>query len=503
VIELYEPEVVRAMDEATIASGISSLTLMERAGSSLAREVLRVAGRSYGLRVAVLCGKGNNGGDGLVAARALAQAGAAPLVYLAADEAALSDDAAWQLARWRASGGRVVSELPAADILVDCLLGTGAQGAPRGDIAAIIDQVARLDAPVVACDLPSGVNALTGEVPGTAVRATSTVVIGAEKIGLRLWPAREHCGELVLADIGLVRSGAHPSAVALQDRDVARLLPPPQPQAEKRSRGVVLIVAGSVGMTGAATLAASSALAAGAGLISVATPQAARSDVAQKVIEAVTVGLPQEPDAAADLVEAHAQRVDAVVAGPGIGVTPWSATVVRRLLATCRVPLVLDADALNVFRDDPQALATHRGPHLVLTPHRRELARLVADAGAEAETYEWSRRSQWVGEVAGKWNATVVVKGPGTMVVDPDGRTWVNATGGPALATGGTGDVLAGLLGALLALSGADSATVAAGVHVHGLAGDLAAAARTARSTRARDVLQAIPEAWRQIEDAA
>lgn len=499
MIELYEPDVVRAMDQATIASGVSSLTLMERAGSALARQVLRVAGRSYGLRVAVLCGKGNNGGDGLVAARALAQAGAAPLVYLAADEAALSVDAAWQLAQWRASGGRVVSDLPAADILVDCLLGTGAQGAPRGDIAAIIDQVAQLDAPVVACDLPSGVNALTGEVPGTAVRATSTVVIGAEKIGLRLWPAREHCGDLVFADIGLVRSGAHPSAVALEDHDVARLLPSPQPQAEKRSRGVVLIVAGSVGMTGAATLAASSAIAAGAGLISVATPQAARSDVAQNVIEAVTVGLPQEPDAAADLVEAHAQRVDAVVAGPGLGVTPWSAGVVRRLLETCRVPLVLDADALNVFRDDPQALATHRGPRLVLTPHRRELARLVADTDA----YAWSRRSQWVGEMAGKWNATIVVKGPGTMVVDPDGRTWINATGGPALATGGTGDVLAGLLGALLAVSGADGATVAAGVHVHGLAGDLAAFARTARSTRARDVLQAIPEVWRQIEEAA
>ena len=493
---LYHPARVRSMDERAIAAGTGALTLMERAGAALARAAIAEAGRSYGLRVALLCGKGNNGGDGLVAARRLADRGAAPAVWLTAAQEDLSPDAAAQLRRYRASGGRVAGSaaeaLAGADLAVDCLLGTGAGGAPRGAVAQAIRALASAGVPVLACDVPSGVDAATGAVPGEAVRAVATLVVGAHKLGLHLWPARAHCGRLRFADIGIGSDGAAPDAMALDDADVAALLAPPAADAEKRTRGVVLLVAGSPGMAGAAVLAARGALAAGAGLVTVAAAPEVLGVVSAAVPEALTLELPGDPHDAAKVVAERAADSDAVVLGPGRGLAPEAVELARRVVRDCDRPLVLDADGLNAFRHDGAALAAHAAPLLVLTPHRRELRRLTGDAAI------WDGRAERARELARQWGAVLVAKGPGTLVAAPDGDRWVNTSGGPELATGGTGDVLAGMLGTLLAQD-PRAEVVAAGVHLHGRAGERAAARRGARTTGPLDVAAAVGEALRAM----
>lgn len=524
MIDLYTTDQVRAMDERSIARGRtpddrpgSSLALMERAAGHLARAVTDVGGRAYGLRVGVLAGKGNNGGDGVAAARRLLRAGADPRVCLVAGSGDLSPDGEVQLRRYRQAGGRleesVDSALAGADVAVDCLLGTGARGEPRSPYREAAEALNAGPAPVVACDLPSGVDADRGAVPGVAVRADVTVTLGAHKRGLWLWPARGCCGTLVLGDLGIVGPGDEPSARVLDLGDAADTLPTPAPDAHKRSRGVVVAFAGSAGMSGAAVLVARGAMAAGAGLVTVATAASERGLVASAVPEALTVGVAEEdPDAAFEQIAAQVESADAFVMGPGLGLAEPTQALVRRLVADVDVPAVVDADALNTFRHDGDALAGHAAPLLVATPHEREFARLAGPS----EDDLWADRATVAPERAKAWRTVVVAKGPGSLVTAPDGRVWVNATGGAALATGGTGDVLAGLLAGLVAQRpGAD--VVAAGVALHGRAGQLAAlprglavagppvtapdpASRAARSVTALDVAAAVPDAWRALD---
>jgi hydroxyethylthiazole kinase-like uncharacterized protein yjeF len=507
VIALFTPAQLRAFDAQTIAGtasgagragGVPSLELMERAAGHLARAVLATAGRAYGVRVALLCGKGNNGGDGLAAARRLLDAGAAPAVWLAAPPEQLSGDAAVQLARWRAAGGRVVASLDEAlayaDVAVDCLLGTGATGPSRAPYDAAIAVCNAAGRTVVACDLPSGVDASTGAVAGAAVRADVTVTLGAHKRGLWLDPARAHCGRLILGELGLQRGGDGGVAHVLEPRDVARLLPPPAAHVDKRGRGSVVFVAGSRGMSGAATLVARGAMAGGAGLVTVATSAPER--VAPTVPEALTVALPaDDPDAAFARLEAPLAQADAVAVGPGLGHAPPTVALVRRLVREVDVPLVLDADGLNAFRGDGAALADHKTPLLTCTPHARELGRLL---DAEPEAF-WAERAERAPDWACGWDATLVVKGPGSVVAAPSGATWVNPTGSVALATGGSGDVLTGVLGAVLA-AGASSERVAAAVWLHGRAGELVAARLGTRSATALDIAAAVPSALTELE---
>jgi ADP-dependent NAD(P)H-hydrate dehydratase / NAD(P)H-hydrate epimerase len=509
VIGLYRPEQVRAMDERTIAAGTPSLTLMERAAGHLARAVRTAGGRTYGLRVLVVCGKGNNGGDGIAAARRLRAAGADARVHLLAGDTELSTDAAEQLRRYRAAGGREVTSLSAwgnVDVVVDCLLGTGSSGPLRGPYAAAVATINELGsggATVVACDLPTGVDADTGQVDGAAVRADLTVSLGAHKRGLWLSPARQCCGELMVADIGIIRAGEvaepdTPAAAVLSDADIREILPQTGPGADKRGRGVILVLAGSPGMSGAPTMVARGALATGVGLLTVATSQRVRDIVAPTVPEALTLGLPDDdPDAAFALVAERAQEVDVLAIGPGLGHDDAVAALVRRLVREVDAPIVLDADGLNVYRGDGDALADHATAQLVCTPHAREFARLL---GKDADDV-WPNRIVTVAEAARRWRATVVAKGPGTIIESPAGRTWINATGTSALATGGTGDVLTGMIASALA-SGAQPAAVAAAVHVHGLAGQIAAARGTPRSVSAMDVAAAIPAALASLEQS-
>lgn len=501
MLDLHTPEAVRSMDQRAFARGVSEDALMERAAGHLARAIVATGGRGYGLRVAILCGKGNNGGDGLAAARRLLDAGASAAVHVVDGADALRGLPATQLDRWRAAGGRVAGSveeaLEGADVAVDCLLGTGATGEPREPHRSAVEALNGFDGPVVACDVPTGVDAGTGRVPGAAVRADCTVTLGAHKAGLWLWPARGHAGRLVLGELGIVDADDTPVARVLEPEDVRDLVPAPDPNAHKRTRGVVVVLAGSPGMSGAATLVANGAMAGGAGLVSVATSSLARHLIAPTIPEALTIDLPDDDaDAAFERLAGQLEGADALAVGPGLGLAEATQQLVRRVVREVDVPIVLDADGLNAFKDDGDALADHAAPLLALTPHARELARLVGSSGHGVH----GKRLALAPELAARWDAVLVAKGPGSVVAAPDGRTWINPTGSAALATGGTGDVLTGLTAALVA-QGAEARSVAAAVWLHGLAGEVAGQRSHARSVTALDVAAAVPHALRRLEE--
>ena len=501
----------RAADAAAIAAGDAAPVLMARAAGHLARTVVATAGRGAGLRVDLVVGRGDNGGDGWAAAPLLATRGAHVRV-LAPDgtDVATSDASVAARARWIAAGGAVCTGPVAdvlldadgrarADVVVDCLLGTGASGPLRGSVveaAAAVHAARAGGAVVVACDVPSGVHVEDGTVADGAVVADVTVTFGALKRGLLLAPASANCGRIHVGGIGERFAGAVRDLAPADGRrwwtltaDGARPVAP-DPDDEKRRRGVVLVVAGHVGTAGAAVLAGRGALAAGAGLVTLAVPEPIRAEVAAMHPALMTVGLPADTDGGVHAEAVHAlplDGVDAVVAGPGLGTGRGAAEVVAALRRH-QPRLVLDADALNVHRDEPDTLAEHPvGAALVLTPHERELDRLAGPG-------TFAARALRVPELAARWDAHVVAKGPGTLSAAPDGSVHVSPFAVPALATGGTGDVLAGMLGAALARRDPDTArAVARTVWWHAAAGTLAGL-RSGGRTDATGLLVAIPD---------
>ncbi|PYQ16021.1 MAG: NAD(P)H-hydrate dehydratase, partial [Acidobacteria bacterium] len=377
--------------------------------------------------------------------------------------------------------------------IVDALLGTGLRQEPTGLVADAIAEIARAaeaGTPVVAVDLPSGVPSDSGEVPWATVRASVTVTFAAPKHGHVLAPACDLVGELVVADIGIPRAALERSGsrlFLLEAADAARAFPARAPAAHKGTYGHLLIVAGAVGKTGAAILAATGALRSGVGLVTVATPEPLpilpSGDLAPGALERAL---------------ALAAARDAVVIGPGLGQEPGTRAFIRELVRRCPVPLLVDADGLNALAPsgrEPGALdVLRRESATVLTPHPGEMARLAGLSSAEVQ----GRRLETARRIAGDTGTFVVLKGQRTLVCRPDGVAAVNPTGNPGMATGGTGDVLAGIVGALLARHEPWTAATA-GVYVHGLAGDRAAGAAGPESLVAGDVASALPEAIRAV----
>jgi hydroxyethylthiazole kinase-like uncharacterized protein yjeF len=500
----------RAADAAAVAAGDTPDALMARAAGHLARTIVARAGRAAGLRVDIVVGRGDNGGDGWAAAPLLAARGVQVRV-LAPDgpTSATSDASARARSRWIAAGGLVRSGpvlpeilgshgLARADVVVDCLLGTGAAGPLRGSVieaAAAVAAARAAGASVIACDVPTGVCADDGTVAAGAVIADATITFGALKRGLLLAPGSTHCGAITVGGLGPRFAAAAHARWSSITADGAR------PDAfervtEKRRRGVVLVVAGRIGSAGAAALAGRGALAAGAGLVTVAVPEPVRAEVAAMHPALMVIGLPADADGGVHADAVHAlplAGVDAVVVGPGLGTGAGAEAVVAHLRAASR-RLVLDADALNVHRVAPAALAEHprgEGTALVLTPHERELDRLAGEGTHAA-------RSTRVPELAERLHAHVVAKGAGTLSAAPDGTVHVSPFAVPALATAGTGDVLAGMLGATLAAWDPDGGDelprlIARTVWWHAAAGALAGA-RSGERTDALGVLEALPE---------
>ncbi|MFG2807140.1 NAD(P)H-hydrate dehydratase [Streptomyces massasporeus] len=470
----YSVETVRNAERELMAR-LPEGALMQRAAAGLAAACADLLGRVYGSRVVLLVGSGDNGGDALYAGARLARRGAGVTAVLLAPERAHAAG----LAALRRAGGRVAGAgdgealVEGADLVVDGIVGIGGKGGLRPEAVPLAAAAGRSRGAVVAVDLPSGVDADSGEVHGHAVRADLTVTFGTHKPGLLIDPAREYAGSVRLVDIGL-ELPVEPELEALQHEDVARLLPLPGAESDKYRRGVVGIAAGSARYPGAAVLAVSGALRGGAGAVRYVGPAG----------DAVIARYPET--LVSDQGPKHAGRVQAWVVGPGAG--DDAATVAEVLAAD--VPVLIDADGLRLA--DAEVVRGRRAPTL-MTPHAGEAAALL---GVERGEVEGGRLAA-ARELARRYGATVLLKGSTTLVADSGGgAVRVNPTGTGWLATAGSGDVLSGLGGSLLAagLSAVDAGSV--GAYLHGLAGRLAA---DGAPVGAHDVADAVPEAWRNV----
>ncbi|MEA2361721.1 MAG: ADP-dependent NAD(P)H-hydrate dehydratase / NAD(P)H-hydrate epimerase [Thermoleophilaceae bacterium] len=488
---LYDAAEMRAADAWAIErQGVPSLDLMERAGEGLAR-VTAAAARPGPVRVVV--GKGNNGGDGLVVARLLRQDGYEVDVLAAAALDELRGDALANLRRLPGPPPEpfAAERLEGSGAVVDALLGTGFEGAPREPLASAIAAINRQDAPVVACDVPSGVDASTGEVEGEAVRAVATATFHGPKFGLYVNPGKEHAGSVEVVEIGIPR-GAPGADNGLIAERVLALYPRRARSGSKFVSGVVLVVGGSLGLTGAPTMTARSAQRAGAGYVQVAVPGPVQPAVDLRLLEQMSRGLPDadgfHTPAGVAVVKEMAERAGAVALGPGLGRDAGAEEFARGVAGAVEVPLLVDADGLNAHAGRLELFRDRRAP-TVLTPHEGELGRLLERPSDEVARH----RLASVREAAERSGAVVLLKGDDTIVALPGGDVAVNPVGSPALATAGTGDVLSGLIAALLAkrLDAFEAACLGALAHV--LAAEAAAARVGADHVMAGDVIDALP----------
>ncbi len=483
------PDAMGAADRRTVAAGTPVDVLMERAGRAVAWEVRRVTRGAYGRHAIVVCGKGNNGGDGLIAARTLRRWG------MRADVFALESGI---------DRARFDRALASADVAVDAMYGTGFRGALEGDAAWVAERWREWDGPTVAVDIPSGVDGLRGLTFGPTVRAVRTVTFAARKPGVVFEPGRSLAGEIVVADIGidLIDPAATGSPVGLVEAtDVAGWLPSRLPDAHKW-QSAVMVVGGSAGMTGAPMFVSHAAMRAGAGIVWCGVPGMAAAQAASGA-EVITRALPGRPDGrlardAAETVLADVGRFQALALGPGLGFDPIVQYVVRSLVAEARIPLVLDADGLNALNGDFDALRSRctRGAAAVLTPHAGEYERLMrVPVGGD--------RIAAARALADQSGAVVLLKGPGTVVAAPatatgPGPVTLNPTGGAELATAGSGDVLTGIIAGFLARGMDAFLAAAAAAWVHGGAADRLVA-EGGPGLVAGDLIDALPRTLRDL----
>lgn len=495
--------------------GIPGPVLMENAGIRVVRALRRRFPRLEAQRIVVVAGKGNNGGDGFVVARHLHNMGARPDVILFASKEEVKGDAAVNLGillrmglpiievRTAAELRKVRSKIERATVLIDALFGTGLAKPLDGLFAAAVADINRSAAFKVAIDIPSGLSADTFEVIGPAVKADLTVAFAAPKIAHIFPPASELVGELVVAPIGIPPSLFDRPDLSLgliEAPSVRSRFGPRRRDAHKGSFGHVLVVAGSLGKTGAAALAGKAALRMGAGLVTVATAATALPIVARSMPELMTEPLPETPEGtiaeeAVGKVVGLLKGKSALCLGPGLSTHPSTARFVLSLLPKVKVPCVIDADGLNIIAGKMDTLETLRAP-AVLTPHPGEFGRLVGQEAADVLRH----RLEVVPEFARRYQKVVVLKGYRTLVATPDGRMFVNPTGNPGMATGGTGDVLSGLIASEIAQDGKDLAqAVLSAVFVHGLAGDLAARKLGERAMTAGDIIRHLAPALKAL----
>lgn len=505
MIPLLSREAVRAIDaDAVQRLKVPSIVLMENAGRGATDAIVaRFADRLE--RVVIAGGTGQNGGDGWVVARHLAIRGRPPVAILVGDESKVRGDARVNLDAMRAHGiethvapldrlDALDAALASATLVVDALFGTGLDRALDGGYAEAVKRIVRTEVPCVALDLPSGIDANTGEVLGVATRAALTVTFAAHKRGLHQYPGAGLAGEVVLASIGVpAPAGAPAMLVTLED--VGEAVAERPRDAHKGTAGHVLVVAGSPGRTGAALLAGRGALRGGAGLVTIATGSAARQALDEKVVELMTATLPDDPAAAIGEALALAKGKRAAVIGPGLGTDDAARALAIGLAIDLPIPAVLDADALTAIAADPAALTRAAAPR-VITPHPGEAARLLGCDTADVQRDRWAAAA----ELARRTGHVAVLKGARSIVATPDGALRTTDRGTPALGVAGTGDVLSGVVASLLAeIAPPLAASVA--VVVHALAGELAA--HSDRGLLASEVADAVPDALERCRDAA
>ena len=515
MLPVFTAAEMRALDARAVRElGIPGPRLMDNAGTGAAARIAGWLAPIRGKKVVVVCGKGNNGGDGFVVARRLKARGAAVRVLLVGRRAEVRGDAADALGRWR---GRVeeveepsglVRALGGADVIVDALLGTGVSGAARGPVAAAIEAINRAGAggvPVVALDLPSGLDSDRGARLGPTVKAWRTVTFAGLKRSLLLAPAAAQAGEVEIIDIGVpaeeMRRGI--TTWRLDLADVRPSFPPRDLDAHKGRFGHLLVVAGSLGKTGAAVLAGRAALRSGVGLCTIAAPASQQPIVAAQAPEYMTEALPETALQslslkAKDRILERARRMDAVALGPGLSLDPEAQELARVLIRELEQPMVVDADALSALAGHLDLLRHAAGPR-ALTPHPGEMARMlgITIEAVQADRVEVART------FAREHGVALALKGAHTVIAGPDGHVAINPTGNPGMAKGGSGDVLTGIVGALLAREIEPAAALRAGCSLHGLAGDVAARERGEYAMLASDIIESLPAALRALAERA
>ena len=520
---------MREMDRQTIEDGhVPSLVLMENAALRVVEEIARRYAPLKGKRIDVVCGKGNNGGDGLAIARHLsARFGADVTIWLFAHPRALSGDAAanWKMAeafelrlRWEIINPDVEGSPSSieGDLIIDALFGTGLKAGVEGAAAGIIDAINRANGPVVSVDVPSGLNADTGQVEGACVRADLTVTFALPKYGLLVYPGADYVGALVVADIGMPRQVMAAKAITVhvtEAQDIAQWLPrrTDSEGSNKGTFGHAFIFAGSAGMIGAAVMSSEAAARGGAGLVTLVVPESVQPAVMGRVSPVVmTRGLPGQSwtDGMVDAALALASKGKAAAIGPGLGGADSSETraFVREFVSRCPIPLVIDADALNCLAaesDHGASIIQSRTAGTILTPHPGEMGRLM---GTDTQTVQADRRKA-VEQAAQMFGGTVLLKGSRTLVAswrDYSGILHINTTGNAGMGTGGAGDVLTGLLAALLAQGLDPHDAASAGAYLHGLAGDLAVENLGGKAGLiATDLIERLPRALARCQEEA
>ena len=506
---------MQALDRRTIEEGrVPSLVLMERAGAGTARFLQERFGPLRGKTVTIICGKGNNGGDGFVVARLLRQQRASVSTLLLAPPADLSRDAAAMYRRWVRIAGTANSKrfqsadqaapvLAASDLVVDALLGTGLSSEVSGAYREAIDLINRSGKPVVALDIPSGIHADSGTRLGEAVRAAATVTFGYPKLGLYVGAGIDHAGCVYVVDIGIPPAYAEAvncRTILLTQDFVRKSLPVRSASSHKGTFGHAAILAGSVGKTGAAALAARAALRVGAGLVTVGTPSSVNDVLEAKLLEAMTIPLPETKArtlalSGLDRVLAFIQARTSLAIGPGLSTHPETVELIQSLMKHLDRPSVIDADALNALAGRAALLTACKIPP-ILTPHPGEMARLEVDAtpqSVNADRLGTARR------FARERGVFLVLKGARTVIARPDGLLAICPTGNPGMGTAGTGDVLTGMVAGLLAQKVPAWEAACSATFLHGAAGDLAAQRLGQAGMIAGDVIDQIPHAIQTI----
>jgi len=513
-LKIVTPSQMREIDRRAIEGlAIPSLVLMENAGSSVVDEILERVERER-IKVSVLCGPGNNGGDGMVAARHLFDRGHEVAVFLGVPRASFHGDAKVQLRILSRLGveisvlsspssmERALSRVAGSDVVIDALFGTGLDKPLEGHWAQCVRIVNSCPGLVVSADVPSGLDSVRGLPLGECVTADVTVTFGLPKTGLVLYPGAQYAGDVVVADIGIPRSVVEEMEIEgnlIGADTLETVFGRRWPDTHKGSYGHLLVCAGSAGKLGAGILAARAATRTGAGLVTLAVPLSALHHVNASTPEVMAAALPENAEGTLSdkgliaLKEMALER-DALAIGPGLSTHPDVAILVRRLLESIRTPAVVDADALNVLGTDLEFLR-ERGSFTVLTPHPGEMARLLAASVSDIQ-------EDRVGSAlacARKSGCVVVLKGAGTIVAHPDGRYFLNRTGNPGMATGGTGDVLTGMIGAVLAMGHDPLMSAMASVFLHGAAGDHALEKIPETALIASDIIDSLGPALREL----
>jgi hydroxyethylthiazole kinase-like uncharacterized protein yjeF len=501
---------MKEMDRRTIESyGIPGQVLMENAGRGATRFLLETFGDTFPNGVAVVAGRGNNGGDGYVIARCLAQKGIAVTVYLLAERTAVTGDAAANLRLLDPIGVPVV-ELPDSkafsqchpqmhrwDLWVDAILGTGLTSDVKEYFHEVIDFINGLNKPVMAVDISSGLNSDTGQPCGICIRASATATFAFAKLGHVVYPGAAFTGALQVVDIGIpefIVRQVGPRHHLLSADLIRANVHPRAPETHKGRTGHLLVVAGSPGKTGAAAMTAISALRAGAGLVTLAVPQSLNPILETLVLEAMTAPLPDEPpgilgEASAEAILAMASDKKCMALGPGIGRAAQTRALVERLLHESPVPLVIDADGLNHLAGQTRLLKNLKVP-VVITPHPGEMSRLLEIPVAAIQ----QDRIRCARDFATAFRTHVVLKGARTVIAHPDGSVYINPTGNPGMASGGMGDVLTGLIAGLITQGFSPDCAAHTGVYLHGAAADRLARTRAPFGFLAGDVINIIPE---------